>query len=149
LGGSLKASVIIVVVLAIIGGGAVALNNKNNDKQPPVSPASASTSSQPSTSTQASNDNPPAAENTITYSDNGFRPATLTVTSGTKITIKNKSSIPLQFDSDPHPEHTDDPELNVGTVSPGSSVTITVTKPGSHGYHNHLNASDTGTIIVE
>jgi plastocyanin len=141
----MKTAGIVVIVLAIIGGGAVVLNNKNDGK----SSNTTSTSHSQAASNTQSNSSQPAAENTITYTDNGFSPATLTVTSGTKITIKNNSSGLLQFDSDPHPEHTDDPELNVGSIASGDSATITVTKTGSHGYHNHLNASDTGTIIVE
>ena len=54
----------------------------------------------------------------------------------------------MQFDSDPHPVHTDDTELNVGHVEPGGSMTFTVNKTGTHGYHNHLNPGDTGTIIA-
>ncbi len=49
----------------------------------------------------------------------------------------------------PHPIHTDDPDLNVGTVKPGESMTFTVTKTGEYGYHNHLNPSDKGRITVE
>lgn len=141
----MKAGIITVIVLAIIGGGIVALAHKDNKSS---KSSTTSATSRSSTSPRPSS-NQSATENTITYSDNGFSPATLTVTSGTKITIKNNSSGPLQFDSNPHPQHTDDPELNVGPIEPGSSATVTVTQTGSHAYHNHLNASDTGTIIVE
>ena len=48
-----------------------------------------------------------------------------------------------------NPTHTKDSELNVGNVPQGSSKTFTVTKKGTWSYHNHNNASDTGTIIVE
>jgi plastocyanin len=86
--------------------------------------------------------------NTIIYSDNGYNPSSLTVASGTRLTVKNESTQPMQFDSDPHPSHTDDPELNVGVLEPGQSATFTVSTKGRHGYHNHLNAIDTGVIIV-
>lgn len=117
----------IVVVLAIAGG-AFALT-KSSDK-PTSSPAETGAS-------------------TITYTNDGFSPASLTVKAGTAVTVNNDSSQLLQFDSNPHPDHTDNPELNVGTVSPGKTKTVTVTVTGSHGYHNHLNTGDTGTLVVQ
>lgn len=96
--------------------------------------------------TPAPHDQPSA---TIIYSDSGFSPKTITVSSGAIIAIRNTSSSDMQFDSDPHPVHTGDTELNVGTVAPGKTVTFKVTTTGTHGYHNHLNPSDTGTIIVQ
>ncbi len=107
----------------------------------------------PTPSTATTPATPPAAAQTeasiIIYSDSGFSPSPLTVKTGTMVTIKNTSSRTLQFDSDPHPVHTDDPELNVGVVASGQTKTFTVTTTGSHGYHNHLNASDTGTLVVQ
>ncbi len=143
-----KSGLIIGLVILVIVVGALVLGKKS-DK---ATPSTNTTSTQP---TQTAN-NPnnasqtaPQSQGTITYTSNGFDPASLTVTSGSSVTIKNNSSSLLQFDSDPHPEHTDDPELNVGTISPGQSKTITVTKTGSHGYHNHLNPSDTGVLVVQ
>lgn len=90
-----------------------------------------------------------AAAATITYSDSGFSPSKTTVKSGDTVAIKNTSSADMQFDSDPHPVHTADEELNVGAVSPGETMTFTVTTKGTFGYHNHLNPSDKGTIVVQ
>lgn len=86
---------------------------------------------------------------TIEYTNSGFSSSTLTVKAGTTITIKNSSSRPLQFSSDDHPEHTNDPELNTRTLSPGGAQTLTVTVKGKHGIHNHLNDSHGATLIVE
>ena len=90
-----------------------------------------------------------STSNTITFDGNSFSPAKLTVTSGTTITIKNASSEDMQFDSDPHPIHTGDADLNVGAVAAGESMTFTVKKTGTFGYHDHLDPSITGTIVVE
>jgi plastocyanin len=137
---------LVVVVLAAIGGAVALSGNSSNSSS--KTPSTASSTSNPSTSSQpASSDQSSGA--TITYSDSGFSPSTLSVKSGTTITIKNTSSRDIQFDSNPHPAHTDDTELNVGIVSPGQSITFTVTKAGTNGYHNHLNPSDTGTIVVQ
>jgi len=86
---------------------------------------------------------------TITYTDNGFEPTSLTVKAGNAIRIENKSSMPLSFNSDDHPAHTDQGELNVGDVPRGGTREFTVTEKGTWGFHNHENASHTGTLIVE
>lgn len=86
---------------------------------------------------------------TITYTDNSFEPSSVTVKSGDRIRIENKSSMPLSFNSDDHPSHTDLGELNVGDVPKGGAREFTVTKTGTWGYHNHENATHTGKIIVE
>jgi len=86
---------------------------------------------------------------TIMFSNSGFSPATTTVKSGGSITIKNSSSSELDFDSDPHPVHTDDTDLNAGNIAAGESKTITVTKKGAFGFHNHLDPSQNGKIVIE
>lgn len=145
----------VVIVLVLLGVGTYALTrNSNNDKTPDtsntnVSQPSSAESTPSNSSSQSNSSNTAPATATITYSDNGFSPATLTVKSGAKITIKNNSSMDMQFDSNPHPAHTDNPELNVGMVAAGQSATFTVTTTGTFGYHNHLNPTDTGTIVVQ
>ena len=86
---------------------------------------------------------------TITYTDNGFSPSNIKVTSGGSVTVKNNSGRTIQFDSNPHPAHTDNAELNLGSVGAGESKSFTVTKKGTWEYHDHLNASAEGTIVVE
>lgn len=90
-----------------------------------------------------------ASADTITYSDDGFSPATLTVKAGNAITIKNTGSGNMSFNSDPHPTHTSFPELNLGPIGAGESKTLTLSKAGTYTYHNHLKASQKGTIVVE
>ena len=64
----------------------------------------------------------PAATNTIVISNNALSPQSLTVTRGSQVTITNNDSRVHQMDSDPHPEHTDCPELNqIGFLNPGQS----------------------------
>jgi plastocyanin len=149
----MKNAAIVIVILAVLGGGAILAANSsssdktNNQSNKPASQNSANAQNQNS-SAAAATGNDQSTGATITYGGNGFSPSTLTVKSGTTVTVKNTAG-PLEFASDPHPAHTDDPELNAGVVKTGGSVTFTVTKTGSHGYHNHLNPSDTGTIVVQ
>jgi len=100
------------------------------------------------TATPSANPNAKVAA-TIIYSDNGFEPASVTVKSGDTLQVTNSSSRNVQFDSDPHPAHTDNSELNVGVVTMGKSTTFVVTKSGTFGFHNHLKSSDKGSITVE
>lgn len=134
-----------VVAVLVIGGGI--LFATNNKKTPAPTTTATTPSSQTTTNNSSNTDQTVAA--TITYSNSGFSPATTTVKSGDTVAITNTSSGTLQFDSDPHPEHTDDVDLNVGVVAPGETKTFVVTKTGSHGFHNHLNSSHTATIVVQ
>lgn len=134
-----------IVVLVVLAAGAWYIIKKPSYKAP-SSGNGTSQSSQSSTAPSGSSQN---AADTITYDGNGFSPASLTVQSGATVTIKNTSSETVQFQSNPHPTHTDDTDLNVGAVNPGSSQTFTVTKKGTFGYHNHLNPSQQGSITIQ
>lgn len=146
-----KKVLIIIVILALAAGGVILyMNSKDSDDNGKTASTSSESHehehTEPASDTSTHSDATPAA--TITYSDSGFG-ETVTVKSGDTVAIKNTSSNNLQFDSDPHPDHTDNTELNVGLVKPGETKTFVVTKKGTFGLHNHLNASDKGTIIVQ
>ncbi|HBW74237.1 MAG TPA: hypothetical protein DEF59_03160 [Candidatus Magasanikbacteria bacterium] len=101
---------------------------------------------------------------TITYDDNGFSPSTLTVKVGTKVTFKNNSPSDFWPASAMHPTHEKYPGSSItkcGTsaaetifdacagVAQGVIWTFTFKEKGSWGYHNHLNASRYGKVVVE
>ncbi|HUP26218.1 MAG TPA: hypothetical protein VM124_01060 [Candidatus Limnocylindrales bacterium] len=151
-----KSLVIAVIILLALAGGAFAL--AQSKKSPNLNgPAANATITNTANNNPGTNDVPqntnesnnPENLNTIVYTNDGFNTTLLTVKAGSIVNITNKSSRMLQFDSDPHPQHTEDPELNVGNIGPGQSKSITVTKTGSHGYHNHANPDDTGVLRVE
>ena len=86
---------------------------------------------------------------TITYSDTGFSPQSLTVKMGTPVTFINNSSGPMWVASAPHPQHTDYPEFNqLKSVEKGGEYTFTFDKVGTWKYHNHMNASSFGSVTV-
>ena len=91
----------------------------------------------------------PVSGNLITYTDSGFSSAQVSVKAGDTVTFKNDSSSKVQVNSAPHPAHTQFPELNVGSIAAGESKTVTFTTAGTKKYHNHLNPSQNGTIVVE
>lgn len=142
----MKKSLIVLVVIVAIAAGAFVLT-RDNDSDNNTNTDTSSNNQTQNTTPSASNDQSTAA--TITYSDDGFSPSTITVKAGTTVTVKNTSSDELQYDSDPHPTHTDNEELNVGAIDPGKSGTFTPNTKGTFGYHNHLSPSHKGTITVE
>ena len=59
---------------------------------------------------------------TLVIQNNTICPSALTVSRGTQLTILNSDSRSHEMTSDPHPEHTDCPELNsIGFLSTGQS----------------------------
>lgn len=88
------------------------------------------------------------AAETITYTDDGFSPTTITVKVGDTIRVVNQSSEPLELSSDDHPTHREDPELNMPTIQAGDDGMLKVTKAGDWGYHNHLNSKHEGKLTV-
>ncbi len=88
-------------------------------------------------------------QNTVTLTQDGWSPATLTIKSGETVTWINKSGEKATVNSNPHPTHTLYSPLNLGTFPDGGSLSLVFTKAGSYGYHNHLNPGETGTIIVK
>ncbi|MCL5438527.1 MAG: cupredoxin domain-containing protein [Patescibacteria group bacterium] len=130
-----------VVILVIIGGGILLLTNKST-KQQSSSPAQ-------NTINQSLPTDAPKNQTTITVSQSGFGPNTITVKIGTVVTWINKSGSPVTVNSNNHPTHLLYSPLNLGEFNDGSSVQLTFDKPGTYGYHNHLNPSQTGTVIVK
>ena len=90
---------------------------------------------------------------TITITSAGVSPKNLTVTQGTQVTFTNNDSVNHDMASDPHPIHTDCPEINqVGFISPGQSKqTGNLNTVRTCGYHDHnlpSNSSLQGTITI-
>ncbi len=102
----------------------------------------------------------PAA--TVTLTNEGFSPATVTVNVGDTVRFVNQSTKTMWVGADVHPSHADYDGTTRQEHCPtggsfdqctgsGSGTTweFTFDKAGTFGYHNHLGASDTGTVIVK
>ena len=134
----LIAVVIVIGAIVLFAGGKKSSNQTQNSPSPTANQGS-----------DQSNAGTAQSAITVTYNSNGFSPSSSTVASGGKVTFTNNSASTIQVDSDPHPAHTDNTELNVGLISPGQSQSVTLTTKGHWGIHNHLDPGFTATIIVQ
>jgi plastocyanin len=96
---------------------------------------------------------PPAGSLTVTITSAGVNPKTLTVGAGSQVTFVNNDVVSHEMHSDPHPEHTDCPEINqVGFLSPGQSrQTGNLNTIRTCGFHDHGQPTNTalqGNILI-
>jgi hypothetical protein len=90
---------------------------------------------------------PSSSPNTLVIQNNTICPSTLTVTRGTQITVLNSDSRSHEMNSDPHPEHSDCPELNqIGHLEPSQSrQSGNLNTARRCGMHDHI-APDIATL---
>lgn len=121
----------------------------------PIPTPTESTSTQPTETSE---------EYVVIYDGNSYQPATLKIKLGETVTFVNRSNRAMWPASDVHPTHTlyDDTSLSEHCpnpdntsfdacqgIQPGGSWSFIFKKKGSWKYHDHLNPSATGVIIVE
>src|SRR5262245_65077030 len=101
-----------------------------------------SSSTGPSSNITCSTIPNPAA--TFLILNNAVCPTSLTVPRGTRVTFINNDTRAHEMNSDPHPEHTDCPELNlVGHLEPGQqreSGNLNIAR--RCGFHDHINENN-------
>jgi plastocyanin len=84
---------------------------------------------------------------TITIANNTATPKNVAVARGSQVTFTNNDATPHEMTSDPHPEHTDCPEINqVGVLNPGQSRQTgnMTTNRTVCGFHDHLHPDVAG-----
>ena len=87
---------------------------------------------------------------TILIKEDGFYPSDITVPSGTTVKFINKDTYWHWPASDPHPSHTFYSELDPKSpIKPGDTWTVTLTKQGKWGIHDHLAPYVIGTLTVQ
>jgi plastocyanin len=94
-----------------------------------------------------------SAAATITITATGASPKTVTVSPGSQVTMINRDTVEHQMFSDPHPDHTDCPEINsIGFLAPGATrQTANLTILRTCGFHDHERPTETrlqGTITT-
>lgn len=134
-----------VVVLVLIAG--IWLLTGSKKVAPSPSPASAPPAGglQETASPSAE-----VAQIKVAITSNGFMPQTITVKAGGSVTWVNEDNVSHQVNSAVHPTHQAYPPLNaVGLIKAGESKPLAFPDAGSFKYHDHLNPSLTGTVVVE
>lgn len=91
----------------------------------------------------------PIQRTEVILNQNGFTPATLTIKKGQAVRWVNQSGRDATVNSDPHPTHNLNRFLNLGQFPSGNSVQAIFNTGGKFDYHNHLNPSQKGSIVVE
>lgn len=92
---------------------------------------------------------------TITIgADGAVSPANVTITQGGRVTFVNNHNRPHDMSSDPHPEHTQCPEINqVGFLQAGQTRTTgnlnTVRRCGFHDHNEPSNNALIGSITIQ
>ena len=127
---------------------AAACNRSNTDQTNNTTPPPPAVTP-PAANPPAPTPPPATGDTTIAYTSSGFSPGSVTVKKGSKVTFQNNSSGNFQPASAPHPAHTDyagfDPKK---AISAGQTWTFTFDKVGTWKYHDHLNPTRFGTVIV-
>ena len=97
---------------------------------------------------------PTTATTTITISNNAVNPQNILIMRGSQVTFINNDSRAHDMASNPHPEHTDCPEINqVGFLNPGQGRQTgnmnTVRTCGFHDHNQDQVRSLQGTITIQ
>ena len=90
-----------------------------------------------------------ATTKAVSVTATGFSPATVTVSIGTTVTWTNNAGSDVRVASDPHPTLTDLPGLDSKALAKGATYSFTFTQTGTWGYHNFLEPTQKGIVIVK
>lgn len=86
----------------------------------------------------------------VIYNSQGFSPKTVTIKKGDSVVFENKTGKAASVASDEHPTHLLYPEFDqYKTAQRGKTeFSFTFEKVGTWKYHDHLNPTMTGTVVV-
>jgi len=163
------------ILIAIIGIGLITLivllvNRGDNNTETESAPSSqqqtqnennSENSQAGDTSTPNESDSDVAA--TVRYQNGQFSPQTVTIETGDTVKFVNQGDGDMWVGSDQHPTHTEYDGTSLSEhcqdgdatsrvfdqCSSGDTYTFTFEKNGEWDYHNHVNASAGGTVVVE
>lgn len=164
-----RAITALLLVLIIIGG----IVWYFGDGMSTTSPTDTATQTEtPTATTTPDTGTPPAGGTTspadatiVTYTAQGYSPATVTVPVNGAVTFVNESSVDMWVGADEHPTHTEydgtsraqhcaetytgpSPFDSCTRIPPGQSWGFVFTKAGTFDYHDHVDASKRGRIVV-
>jgi plastocyanin len=139
----LTAAVLVTATAVACGGGS---STTPTSPTPPVTTT-------PTTPTTPTGPNPTTATITI-GADGRVTPASVTIAPGGRVTIVNNHNQAHDMSSDPHPEHSQCPEINqIGFLTAGQSRTSgNFNTARTCGFHDHNLPDNTGLqgrIIIQ
>jgi plastocyanin len=138
---------IIIVALIVAGGIYYSVSRKSSGPSLTGNSYQAGTKAN---SNDASSADKNASQNVVSYADSGFSPKSITVKLGDTVVFKNESSRDMWVASAPHPVHTDYPEFDAKKAyAKGEMYSFTFQKAGTWKFHNHMNPTDFGSIVVQ
>lgn len=128
-----------------------------------VNPAQNTTSTAQSSSTTSEETGPigdAPFQVLVTYTENGFEPKTVNINKGDTVRFMDQSTNGMWVASNNHPTHSLYPEKSASDCAGSSFDTcrvlkagefweFTFNKVGTWRYHNHMNPSDEGTVVVK
>lgn len=138
-----KLLLVAIVALIAVFAGFIFLGNKNTK-----TPSRSSSMQSEASVTPAAMETNGKVTNVI-LGDSGFVPQDITVKVGTTVAWINKSGKAATVNSDDHPTHSLYPFLNLGEFPNSSTLEVVFEKKGKYNYHDHYNATETGTVTVE
>ena len=152
--GCAGAAITIALTVAACGGGGSTPTAPSPSPSPAPSPAPTPAPT-PAPAPTPTPTPAPSGGTTITISSTGVvSPNAITVPLGTRVTFVNNNTRAHEMNSNPHPEHSDCPEINqVGFLTPGQSKqTGNLNTRRTCGYHDHNQDSNRnlqGTITIQ
>lgn len=152
---SKNTALILSAFVILVVGGWFLLRPKQQSAQTPSTvsstPAAETTTSTSTTlSTGATQEATPQTEqNLVSITASVFSPKNITIKAGETVAWTNSDSAVHTVDSAVHPTHQLYPPLNLGNIAPGDKKSLTFPTAGTYKYHDHLNPSLTGQVIVE
>lgn len=146
----MKSIIIVIVVLLILGIGGFFLLGSNPSGEACTADTAIVFDSTESVATLSAGISDPVI---IIFNNGEVTPSCVKVSQGAEIKWLNTGDENIQIGADPHPVHTGNKEVSYGgfvlDMDPGEEKTFTINKVGKTGYHDHLNPSVGGIIIVE
>lgn len=141
----------LVVILLVVGGFVMVQNSSKTEA--PTTTVPQTQDQQSATEEQSPTENGEAMmrkeESAVTLTNAGFEPKTITVKVGDEVVWLNKSGGVATVDSAQHPTHLVYPKLNLGNFDDGEEHRLVFNEVGKYNYHDHLNPSRFGTVVVE
>lgn len=142
--------IIVVIVLLIVGVGGFFLIGSSSPGESCTADTAIVFESVGSVATSSAGISDPVI---VIFNNGEVTPSCVKVSQGEEIKWLNAGDENIQIGADPHPVHTGNKEVSYGgfvlDMAPGEEKTFTISKVGKTGYHDHLNSSTGGAIIVD